>query len=54
MTTKQTRQQLLLGSGQCADGRGTSTVERCYQAMSGKDTAGWKILSVCCSELQSV
>jgi hypothetical protein len=25
-----------------------------YQATTGEDTAGWKRLSVCCSELQSV
>jgi hypothetical protein len=34
--------------------RGTSAVGSHYQATTGEDTAGWKRLSVCCSELQSV
>jgi hypothetical protein len=34
--------------------RGMSATESRYQATTGEDTAGWKKLSVSCSELQSV
>jgi hypothetical protein len=34
--------------------RETSAVESRYQTTTGEDTAGWKRLSVCFSELQSV